>query len=103
MAASIRSHIAIMCSRSRPWGKNGSCSIGSLLCISFNSSYLFHSFCRDCYVAVAGLPDPCEDHAVSVARFARDCLKKMKEITLKLEVTLGPDTADLELRVGIHR
>jgi hypothetical protein len=57
----------------------------------------------DCYVAVAGLPEPSDDHAVAVSKFAVDCLKKMKEMTLKLEITLGPDTADLGLRVGIHR
>jgi len=56
----------------------------------------------DCYVAVAGLPEPNEEHAVCAAKFARDCLKKMKEIVVQLEVTLGPDTADLNLRVGIH-
>eukprot|EP00980_Cylindrotheca_fusiformis_P003251 scaffold735_cov116-Cylindrotheca_fusiformis.AAC.21 len=57
----------------------------------------------DCYVAVAGLPEPDKDHAMSVCRFARDCLKTMKETTLKLEVSLGPDTSELELRVGVHR
>eukprot|EP00980_Cylindrotheca_fusiformis_P009595 scaffold2123_cov96-Cylindrotheca_fusiformis.AAC.8 len=57
----------------------------------------------DCYVAVAGLPEPDKDHAVAVCRFARDCMKTMKDTTLKLEVLLGPDTSDLELRVGIHR
>jgi hypothetical protein len=57
----------------------------------------------DCYVAVAGLPEPTDDHAVAACKFARDCLKKMKEMTLKLEVSLGPDTADLDLRIGIHR
>eukprot|EP00980_Cylindrotheca_fusiformis_P017082 scaffold5247_cov130-Cylindrotheca_fusiformis.AAC.1 len=56
----------------------------------------------DCYVAVAGLPEPDKDHAATVCRFARDCIKTMKEITLKLEMTLGPDTSDLDLRVGIH-
>eukprot|EP00980_Cylindrotheca_fusiformis_P018538 scaffold6132_cov80-Cylindrotheca_fusiformis.AAC.1 len=56
----------------------------------------------DCYVAAAGLPEPVENHAVTASKFALDCLKKMRESTLKLEVTLGPDTADLELRVGIH-
>eukprot|EP00980_Cylindrotheca_fusiformis_P011350 scaffold2626_cov159-Cylindrotheca_fusiformis.AAC.1 len=56
----------------------------------------------DCYVAAAGLPEPTDDHAVVACRFARDCLKKMKDVTLKLEVSLGPDTSDLELRTGIH-
>ena len=40
---------------------------------------------------------------VCVAKFARDCLKKMKELVVMMEVTLGPDTADLDLRIGIHR
>jgi class 3 adenylate cyclase len=43
----------------------------------------------DCYVAVCGLPEPNEDHAVAMARFARDCLGKMDDLTRKLEVTLG--------------
>eukprot|EP00980_Cylindrotheca_fusiformis_P003236 scaffold735_cov116-Cylindrotheca_fusiformis.AAC.6 len=57
----------------------------------------------DCYVAATGLPEPTEDHAVVACRFARDCLRKMKDVTLKLEVSLGPDTSDLDLRTGIHR
>eukprot|EP00980_Cylindrotheca_fusiformis_P025685 scaffold14455_cov105-Cylindrotheca_fusiformis.AAC.1 len=52
----------------------------------------------DCYVAVAGLPEPDKEHATKVCRFARDCMKSMKDITVKLEVTLGPDTSDLDLR-----
>lgn len=31
----------------------------------------------DCYVAVAGLPDPRPDHAVVMGKFANDCLKKV--------------------------
>eukprot|EP00980_Cylindrotheca_fusiformis_P003089 scaffold719_cov117-Cylindrotheca_fusiformis.AAC.9 len=57
----------------------------------------------DCYVAAAGLPEPTDDHAAVACRFARDCLKKMKNVTVKLEVSLGPDTSDLDLRTGIHR
>eukprot|EP00980_Cylindrotheca_fusiformis_P009221 scaffold2004_cov101-Cylindrotheca_fusiformis.AAC.11 len=56
----------------------------------------------DCYVSAAGLPEPTDDHAVVACRFARDCLRKMKDVTLKLEVALGPDTSDLNLRTGIH-
>jgi len=56
----------------------------------------------DCYVAVTGLPDPRKDHAIIMARFARDALQKMNELTKKLEVTLGPDTADLSMRIGMH-
>jgi class 3 adenylate cyclase len=56
----------------------------------------------DCYVAVCGLPLPRKDHAVVMARFARDCTKKANKITRKLEVLLGPDTADLAFRIGLH-
>jgi class 3 adenylate cyclase len=51
---------------------------------------------------VAGLPDPRKDHAVVMARFARDVLYKMNDLTKRLEVELGPDTGDLSLRVGLH-
>eukprot|EP00980_Cylindrotheca_fusiformis_P012356 scaffold3033_cov91-Cylindrotheca_fusiformis.AAC.2 len=56
----------------------------------------------DCYVAAAGLPEPVDNHAVLACKFALDCLKKMRQSTIKLEVSLGPDTADLALRIGIH-
>jgi Adenylate and Guanylate cyclase catalytic domain len=56
----------------------------------------------DCYVAVSGLPDPRSDHAVVMARFAADCQGKFQELTKHLELTLGPDTAELALRCGIH-
>jgi class 3 adenylate cyclase len=49
----------------------------------------------DCYVAVSGLPEARKDHAIVMVRFAYDCLKKTGDITKKLEVSLGPDTADL--------
>lgn len=56
----------------------------------------------DSYVAVTGLPDPQEDHAVIMARFARDCKNKFRVVTRKLELTLGPDTGDLLMRFGLH-
>jgi class 3 adenylate cyclase len=56
----------------------------------------------DCYVAVAGLPNPRKDHAVVMARFSRDCMHRMNQLTRKLEVILGPDTTDLAMRFGLH-
>jgi len=56
----------------------------------------------DSYVAVSGLPDPRKDHAVVMCRLARDFVTKMSILTQKLEVVLGPDTGDLNIRVGIH-
>ena len=56
----------------------------------------------DCYVAVTGLPEPRKDHAVIMARFARDCMAKMNDLSHQLEVTLGPDTGDLAMRFGLH-
>ena len=56
----------------------------------------------DCYVAVTGVPRPQKEHALTIVRFARDILKKMKSVTANLEVSLGPDTGKLDLRIGIH-
>lgn len=53
-------------------------------------------------MAVAGLPEPRKDHAVVMARFARDCIQRMNDLSKLLEVSLGPDTGDLALRVGLH-
>lgn len=56
----------------------------------------------DCYVAVTGLPEPRKDHVVCMVRFAKDCLNVFQMVVRQLEVQLGPDTADLGVRVGIH-
>lgn len=56
----------------------------------------------DCYVAVAGLPDPQDDHPVIMAKFADMALKKFRMTLKRLEITLGPDTTDLNLRLGLH-
>jgi class 3 adenylate cyclase len=47
----------------------------------------------DCYVAVAGLPEKRDDHAVVMALFARDCLVAFNRLVKQMEVDLGPDTA----------
>jgi class 3 adenylate cyclase len=56
----------------------------------------------DCYVAVTGLPEPRRDHALIMSRFACDIMTNMQALTKNLEVTLGPDTGELTLRIGIH-
>jgi class 3 adenylate cyclase len=56
----------------------------------------------DCYVAASGLPEPRRDHAIIISRFARDIMITMRSLTKKLEVTLGPDTGELSLRIGMH-
>ena len=43
----------------------------------------------DCYVAACGLPERREKHAVILARFSRDCVKKMKDVVQVLETQLG--------------
>ncbi len=57
----------------------------------------------DSYVAVCGLPKPDERHFILMSRFASDCLAKFAELTNQLEERLGPGTAALGLRVGLHR
>jgi class 3 adenylate cyclase len=56
----------------------------------------------DCYVAVCGISEARDDHAVAMAKFARECLSKMRNLTKMLEVKLGPDTSSLSFRVGLH-
>eukprot|EP00980_Cylindrotheca_fusiformis_P024587 scaffold12118_cov138-Cylindrotheca_fusiformis.AAC.4 len=56
----------------------------------------------DCYIAVTGLPDPAKDHANIMAGFARECVSRFGELVGALETTLGPDTGDLGIRVGLH-
>lgn len=53
-------------------------------------------------MAVTGLPNPDESHAVHMSRFAYQCLIGMKELIWELEAILGPGTSDLALRVGLH-
>jgi class 3 adenylate cyclase len=57
----------------------------------------------DSYVAVTGLPESQDDHAIIMSSFALECRKIMKDVTQTLERELGPDTADdLSLRIGLH-
>ena len=47
-------------------------------------------------VAVAGLPEPRQDHAVAMAKFASDILRKTHVLTRKMEVTLVRYTTTME-------
>jgi len=52
--------------------------------------------------AVTGLPEKQPAHASMMVRFAYDCLVTMKKITKQLESSLGPDTTELGLRIGLN-
>ena len=54
----------------------------------------------DCYVAAVGLPKPRKKHAVALARFAHDCIFKMRNVLIDMEAQLGPGTTDLAIRIG---
>ena len=49
----------------------------------------------DCYMAAAGVPDPCPDHACKTALLALE----MREVVAASKLA---DEADLELRIGIN-
>lgn len=55
----------------------------------------------DCYVACCGIPDAQADHAVQAAKFAQKCIIRFNDITKLLEKSLGPATAELQIRVGL--
>jgi hypothetical protein len=56
----------------------------------------------DRYVAVSGLPDFQPDHASRMAQFAQKCVTMFYRCVAQLDLTLGPDTSDLKVRIGIH-
>lgn len=56
----------------------------------------------DCYVAVCGVPEERKDHAITMVRFARDCLNAMYTTLNQLTIELGPDTNELGMRIGLN-
>ena len=56
----------------------------------------------DCYMAVTGLPNPQRNHVQLMARFSTECIVQIRETTIALMDTLGDDTAELKLRIGLH-
>eukprot|EP00978_Attheya_sp_CCMP212_P020740 scaffold59750_cov62-Attheya_sp.AAC.1 len=53
-------------------------------------------------VAVAGVPYSRPDHAEVMTKFALKCLYAFNNLTNELELTLGPGTASLGMRFGLH-
>jgi class 3 adenylate cyclase len=54
-------------------------------------------------VAVCGLPEPREDHALIMTKFAVDMRRKTNELVQgELKDLLGQGTEDLEMRIGLH-
>jgi class 3 adenylate cyclase len=53
-------------------------------------------------VAATGLPKATNDHALIMCQFAWKMKVQMLDVCKKLESVLGPGTADLCLRIGIH-
>eukprot|EP00934_Nitzschia_sp_Nitz4_P003323 Nitzschia sp. Nitz4//scaffold172_size47551//32245//35933//NITZ4_007146-RA/size47551-snap-gene-0.66-mRNA-1//1//CDS//3329538765//3313//frame0 len=56
----------------------------------------------DCYLAVAGLPEPRDDHALVMVKFAHNCGAHLNQMVTRLSVQLGPDTEDLSMRFGLN-
>jgi len=55
----------------------------------------------DCYIAVTGIPDPIDDHAIVLSQFAFECREKVRQVCEELERE-GLDTKKLDMRFGIH-
>ncbi|CAB9499069.1 calmodulin-dependent 3',5'-cyclic nucleotide phosphodiesterase 1A [Seminavis robusta] len=56
----------------------------------------------DCYVACAGISTEKQQHAIKMANFSLQAVTVMKKVTSALEITFGPDTSKLDLRVGLN-
>ena len=46
----------------------------------------------ECYVGATGIPKRQSDHAVLMARFASECMKKTPIFVKQQEIFFGPDT-----------
>ena len=72
------------------------------ICVSGKPSCLHLSLPFYSYMAATGLPNPQPDHAIRMVKFARDCMARMDRLLEQLSQTLGADTMELTMRVGIH-
>jgi hypothetical protein len=53
-------------------------------------------------VAATGIPHDRSDHTLVLARFAMECMNRMRRLTKELEVSYGPETCELSLKIGLH-
>mgnify|MGYP000022019854 CR=1 FL=1 len=56
----------------------------------------------DCYVACTGVPKPDKNHALEMAKFAHECMSCLEVVLASLERALGPETRQLNMRIGLH-
>lgn len=61
-------------------------------------NFIYISFAKPGIKNIEAQPN----HAILMARFARDCQMKMGHVTRDLEISLGPDCSDLKMRIGMH-
>eukprot|EP00934_Nitzschia_sp_Nitz4_P005892 Nitzschia sp. Nitz4//scaffold49_size126201//42312//46233//NITZ4_003637-RA/size126201-processed-gene-0.137-mRNA-1//1//CDS//3329553134//5882//frame0 len=76
-------------------------SLGTSTTIAANILFVVETI-GDCYVAVAGLPEPRPGHAVVMANFSKKALEKFSSVVHELDPHLGPGTAELSMRFGLH-
>jgi class 3 adenylate cyclase len=53
-------------------------------------------------MCVTGCPRAQADHAIRMARFANECQLKLTQMRERLIERLGPETAELAIRIGLH-
>jgi len=61
----------------------------------------------DSYMAVAGVPEPLDDHAQRAAQTALEMLKGLNQLELTMDPSLGDtswtkDIGDIKIRIGLH-
>lgn len=76
----------------------GDCYVGEYS-VQSRDPYIQHFI----FAAVCGVPRANSNHAIVMAEFAREALQRFDRVVRgDLEISLGPDTAELGLRVGLH-
>ena len=77
------------------------CKVANVVwCSQSNPTIIVPNVCNT--VAVTGIPDAQPDHAIRMVKFAKDCQLAMSQTLAQLVDTLGADTLQLEMRIGLH-